>query len=214
MTERLQELVELALKKELTKETKTELVKELFTDKDGNIDLSRLQLKNFEGDLLQHSHVVKNNLSQGKHLVIGSLHQQQQTVYGNLYQQFQKVKGDLEQLACLVEGSLFQSGHKVNDDLFQNRHSVKGSLFQSEHLVKNDLYQSAQIVKNDLIQANQKVEGYLQIGDNFYGGIKELKFGDWVITDDIGNKNSPYKNMSIIQRGREQKKAAALKEGK
>lgn len=125
MTERLQELVELALKKELTKETRTELVKELFINNEGDIDLSELQLRNFEGNLLQHAHIVKRNLAQGK-----------QYVGGHLDQSFQKVRGHLDQGNSLIDANLHQSGHTVKGSLYQNYQTVYGDLCQNSHTVK------------------------------------------------------------------------------
>lgn len=103
MTKRLEELVELALRKELTIETRTELVKILFTDTEGDIDLSELQLQDFDGDLYQDSQIVK-----------GDLIQNFQVVEGDLYQNMQKVKGDLSQGCQKVKGYAFINSNKFS----------------------------------------------------------------------------------------------------
>lgn len=71
MTKRTKELVELALKNQLTNKTRTELVKILFTDSDGDIWLSELQLQDFDGDLYMHKQKVKCDLHQDYQTVEG-----------------------------------------------------------------------------------------------------------------------------------------------
>lgn len=93
MTKRLEELVELALKKELTDETRTELVKILFITNDGDIYLSNLQLQDFNGILYQYSQKVGGDLYQNFQKVQGNLYQYNQTVSGDLSQCYQTVKG-------------------------------------------------------------------------------------------------------------------------
>lgn len=70
MTERIKELVELALKGQLRNKTRTELVKALFIDKDGDINLSNLELQDFDGNLYMHSQTVKKDLLQHNQAVI------------------------------------------------------------------------------------------------------------------------------------------------
>lgn len=113
MTKRLEELMELALNKELTKKTRTELVKMLFIDKYGNIDLSELQLQDFEGNLYQNGHKVKWDLCQKGHEVGRFLYQGEQDVKLILYQSGSKVKGNLYQNCHKVKGNFYQHSHKV-----------------------------------------------------------------------------------------------------
>lgn len=146
MTKRLEELVQLALKKELIPDTKTELVKILFTDKDGDIDLSFLQLQNFDGNLYQNYQTVKGNLFQYSQTVKGSLEQHLQTVGDNLHQDNQEVKGNLFQDDQEVKGSLFQSNQRVKGYLYQDKER------KYEDMTKNELIKELKKFKGETVE--------------------------------------------------------------
>ena len=79
-------------------------------DEDGDLNLSGLDLSDFEGNVKLSSMKVKGNLSQG--------HQQ---VEGDLIQRYQNVKGDLIQNSQEVEGDLYQNSQEVKGDLYQDK---------------------------------------------------------------------------------------------
>lgn len=98
-------------KKELVK-----LIKEYFTNENGNVDISNMDFGDASVDI-------------SKLKTKGSLFQDFQDVKGDLFQNLQKVQGDLTQNYQKVKGDLNQNGQKVKGDLHQDSQEVKGKIF-------------------------------------------------------------------------------------
>ena len=69
----------------------------------GDLDLSKLDFSDFNGNVITKSMVVKKNLYQDFQEVGGDLYQDVQIVNGDLFQSHQAVKGDLYQSSLIVK---------------------------------------------------------------------------------------------------------------
>ena len=122
---------------------KKELVKFLiknFTNANGNLNLSKLDFSDFDGNI---------SISRMK-------------VKGNLYQDCQKVEGDLYQDCQEVKGNLFQGCQEVKGDLWQNSQEVKGDLI-------SDLVNVQEFIKEYTFDELNEFIKELQIANNVRG---------------------------------------------
>lgn len=104
--------------------TKKEIKKWLLENcinKYGDLDLSKLDFSEFDGNVIINKWKVKHNL-----------HQDSQEVTGNLYQERQKVKGNLTQYEQKVDQNLFQDGQKVKGNIWQHNQQFKGILYDQD----------------------------------------------------------------------------------
>ena len=119
----LEVIKEMINKRKLKKE---EVLKHLFTNNVGDLDLSELDFGNFSGNVILTGMKVGNNLYQSTFIVKGDLYQENYRVNGNVYRDCYIVKGDLSQRYNIVEGNLYQSGQEVEGNLEQGNHIIKG----------------------------------------------------------------------------------------
>lgn len=120
----LEIIKELINKRKLTRE---EVIKYLFTNNVGDLDLSDLDFGSFGGNVILSGMKVGNNLYQSSFIVKGDLFQENYKVNGNVYRDCYNVKGDLSQRYNIVEGNLYQSGQEVKGNLEQGNHIIKGN---------------------------------------------------------------------------------------
>lgn len=98
--------------------TKAEVVQWLLANCVSNgyiLDLSNLDLSEFDGIIDISGMKVKNSLFQGHQEVGSSLFQDHQNVKGDLFQGFQSVSGSLHQGFDEVGGNKFDEGGKGNE---------------------------------------------------------------------------------------------------
>jgi hypothetical protein len=88
----------------MTKEELVKIIKDNFTNEDGDIDIRGLK---FDTNIYLSRMKVDGDLRQDNQRVKGHLHQDSQKVEGHLFQSFQKVEGNLYQRYQEVEGDLF-----------------------------------------------------------------------------------------------------------
>ena len=101
----------------------------------GDLNLSSLDFRDFDGDVILSGMKVKNNLFQSHQSVGGCLYQSSQFVCQSILQNYQMVGGNLHQNFQVVKGNLFQDHQEVNGNLDQNNQNVKGCLFQEYQIV-------------------------------------------------------------------------------
>lgn len=101
----------------------------------GDLDLSNLDFRDFDGDIILSEMKVKNHLFQSHQIVGGCLYQSCQVVCQSISQSSQMVGGNLHQNYQVVKGDLFQDHQEVNGNLDQNKQNVKGCLFQEYQIV-------------------------------------------------------------------------------
>lgn len=119
------------------KEIKEWLLKNCI-NKYGDLDLSRLNFSDFDGNVIINKWKVKHNLYQDSQEVTGNLSQNRQNVTGNLWQDRQYVIGSLSQDSQHVEKYLMQDNQIVLGDLYTGDYWVEGKLYiaETENLIK------------------------------------------------------------------------------
>ena len=144
---RLEEEIKGEVKMKDINEVRDYLVKHR-TDRSGDLDLSNLDFRDFDGNIFINSMRVKNDLNQSNQVVKGDLLQMRQKVDKGLYQDFQKVGGSLFQDEQIVDKDLYQGFQKVGGRLFQNEKS-KLLIKTIKELTKLD-YEQLQDVLNSI----------------------------------------------------------------
>ena len=162
------------------------------TDKDGDLDLSGLDLSDFGGNVLASRWKVKKSLDQGHNEVGGDLFQDGQSVQGSILYDYDSLHNDFKAMSPAEKGEFIamvfcgygEDTIRIEDvDLSPycsnveiNRWTINGNLSQCCHKVGGDLFQHHQEAGGSLFQNNQKVGCNLyQDGQEAGGGIAQDK---------------------------------------
>lgn len=162
--------------------SREELLIELFSNNEGNLDLRGLDFSDFEGNVIFSKMMLRENLyitgvktegtvfqwghkanlvEQQGHVVRENILQGEHLVKGNVFQEEIICESSILQHGHDVSGCVFQGEHTIGEDLYQHECYVDGSVSQSDYYVGGDLYQCDQEVVGSLFQSRQSVRGSL-----------------------------------------------------
>jgi len=113
----------------MKKQKLVKLLKQNFTNSEGDIDLSNLDFGDFKGVLILNGIKSEGSIQQSNHSNKGSVQQGRHSNKGNVWQNKHSNKG-----------SVWQNNHSNKGDVYQYEHSNKGDVYQAEHFNKGNVH--------------------------------------------------------------------------